>query len=74
MLRERGHVWRSRPKPIMLVATAGDVGIVASLAMGGILMSALPVVATALLLLATLGFAFAMDWVKIAVFAHFRID
>ncbi len=74
VLRERVHVWRSRPKPIMLVATAGDVGIVASLAMGGILMSALPVVATALLLLATLGFAFAMDWVKIAVFAHFRID
>ena len=74
VLRERVHVWRSRPKPIMLVATAGDVGVVASLAMGGILMSALPVAAMALLLLATLGFAFATDWVKIAVFAHVRID
>ena len=74
VLRARGRFWQSRPAAIVLIASFADVTIVSCLAAGGILMSALPLACVAALLAATLAFAFAMDSVKIAVFARVRID
>jgi H+-transporting ATPase len=74
VLRERGRLWSSRPAPIMALASAGDVVLMAGLAAGGILMAALPLSIIAMLVGTTLVFTLAMDSIKLAVFARLRID
>ena len=74
VLRERGRLWHSRPAPIMLVASACDIILVACLAAGGVLMSPLPLTLISLLIIATVVFTLAMDTIKLAVFARIRID
>lgn len=74
VLREHGHLWSSRPASVMLFASLADVAIVASLAMGGVLMTPLPPAIVGILLIATFAFALALDFVKIAVFSRLRID
>jgi len=73
-LRERLPLWRSRPAPVMLVATIVDLVIVSSLAIGGVLMVPLAPAIAGTLFAATLGFAFAFDGVKRVVFARLRVD
>jgi H+-transporting ATPase len=74
VLRERGHFWSSRPAPVMLWASVADVGLVAGLALGGMLMAPLPPPVIASLLIASVAFAFAFDLLKLAVFSRLRID
>lgn len=74
VMRERGHFWDSRPAPIMLLASLANLAVVAGCALGGILMAALPATIVLALCAATVGFAFVLDVLKIAVFRHFRID
>ena len=74
VLREHGRLWSSRPAPIMLLASLCDVLLVASLAAGGVLMSPLPITVIALLAATTIVFTLAMDSIKLAVYAHLRID
>jgi H+-transporting ATPase len=74
VLRERGRLWHSRPAAIMMLASASDVIVVGCLAAGGVLMSPLPLKIIAMLVLATVLFTFAMDSIKLAVFARLRID
>ena len=74
VLRERRHFWKSLPAPIMLIASASDVVVVTGLALGGVLMTRLPVADVAGLWLATMGYAFAFDMTKMAVRARLRID
>ena len=74
VLREHGHFWSSRPASVMLFASLADVAIVASLAIGGVLMTPLPPAIVGILVIATLVFALALDFVKIAVFYRLRID
>ena len=74
VMRERGHFWDSRPAPIMLLASLANFAVVAGCALGGILMEPLPATIVLALCAATIGFAFALDILKIAVFRHFRID
>lgn len=74
VLRERGHVWRSRPARIMVLASAGDLVMVSGLALGGVLMTPLPLWAIAMLAGTTLLFALGMDFVKVAVLSRIRID
>ncbi|HME86153.1 MAG TPA: HAD-IC family P-type ATPase [Roseiarcus sp.] len=74
VLRERGRLWRSRPAPVMLLASLWDLIVVASLAAGGVLMSPLPIRVIGLLVMTTLAFTLAMDSLKLAVFARLRID
>jgi hypothetical protein len=50
-----------------------DIGIASTFAIGGFAMSALPVWAVAVVLLAAVGFAFALDLVKVPVFAYLQI-
>ena len=61
VLREHGRLWRSRPAPIMLLASLCDVVVVATLAAGGVLMSPLPIRVIGLLAVTTLAFTLAMD-------------
>ncbi len=74
VLRERGHLWHSRPAPVMLLASGVNVIAAAGLAAGGVLMSALPVAVIAALFGTTLAFALMMDQVKTATFARLQID
>jgi len=57
-----------------LVASFADVAVVASLALGGVLMSPLPLSIVALLLATTIGFTLGMDSLKLAVLSRLRID
>ena len=74
VLREKGPLWSSRPAPIMLLASLADVSLVAALVLGGVLVSSLSPGIVALLALATLGFALAMDGLKRSVFSRLNID
>ena len=74
VLRERGRVWRSRPAPIMALASACDVTLMGCFAAFGIFMSPLPIWIIGTLIATTLVFTLAMDTIKLAVFAHLRID
>jgi H+-transporting ATPase len=74
VLRERGRLWSSRPAPIMILASACDVLLMGGLAVGGILMAALPLSVIGMLAATTIVFTLAMDSIKLAVFARLRID
>jgi H+-transporting ATPase len=74
VLRERHHFWKSHPAPIMMVASGCDVVVVTGLALGGILMTELPMVDVAGVWLATIAFAFLFDATKLGVRARLRID
>jgi H+-transporting ATPase len=74
VLREHSHLWSSRPAPIMLLASVCDFALVASLAAGGFLMSPLALSVIAGLAATTLAFTLAMDFIKLAVFAHVQVD
>jgi hypothetical protein len=50
------------------------LAIVASFAISGLLMTPLPPEIVGILAIATLAFALALDFVKIAVFSRLRID
>lgn len=67
LVRERGRLWSSRPSPLLLVATAGDLVAVGLVARFGILMPAVSVGP----MLAVLGIAaasmLALDPVKVRV-------
>ena len=74
VLRERGRLWRSRPAPVMLLASFCDLFVVTAFAAGGIFMSPLPIWIIVSLAATTVLFSLAMDSIKLAVFARIRID
>lgn len=74
VLRERGRLWRSRPAPIMAVASLCDVTLMGCFAAFGILMTALPLWVIGMLIGTTLAFTLAMDSIKLVVFGRLRID
>jgi len=72
-IRERRHLWSSRPSFWLAASSVADVAIAATLAIGGIAMSPLPAVVVAGTLAATAAFAFILDAVKIPVFRRLQI-
>ena len=74
VLRERGRLWSSRPATIMMLTSACDVILMASLAAGGVFMSQLPTSIIAMLVAATLVFTVTIDSIKLVIFARLRID
>ena len=58
VLRERGHMWNSRPSLLMMLFSLADIAVVSTLAIFGILMQPLPVGVVLILFTATLVFAF----------------
>jgi H+-transporting ATPase len=72
VVRERKHLWSSRPSTWLLLSSAADVLIIGALATHGILMAALPLDVVLGVFLTAAGFAFVLDSVKLAVFR--RLD
>lgn len=73
-MRERGHLWHSRPARVMVLASLADLTIVTSLALAGLLMAALPSAIVAGLFMTTAAFALALDTIKVGVFKRNQID
>jgi H+-transporting ATPase len=72
VLRERRHMWSSRPGKWVLAASATDVVIVSALALSGTLMEPLPWRVLAAVFVAAAGLAFVLDQVKLPVKAAFK--
>jgi H+-transporting ATPase len=72
-IRERRHLWRSRPSLWLALSSVADIGIASTLAVGGIAMTPLPLWMVASTLVAAVVFAFVLDQVKVPVFARLRI-
>jgi H+-transporting ATPase len=72
-VRERRHLWSSRPGGWVVAATIVDVLIIATLALRGIAMEPLPVAVVAGTFLGSVLFAFLLDLVKAPVFRRLEI-
>jgi len=72
-VRERRHMWASRPSLLVLASSAADLGIVTALALAGLLMQALPWQIPLAVLGAAAGFSLALDQVKLLVTATFKV-
>ena len=72
-IRERRHLWRSRPSPLLAISSIADVLIAAILAIGGFAMSPLPVPVVLGTLAAAVVFAFVLDAVKVPLFVRLKI-
>jgi len=71
--RERRHLWSSWPGPWLIASSLVDIGLFATLAIGGVLMTPLPIAIVAGVLGAAIVLAFALDFVKIALFRRLAI-
>jgi H+-transporting ATPase len=73
VVRERQHLWHSRPSNWLLASSVTDVMIIASLAISGIVMTQLPAMVVVSVLAAAVAFAFVLDTVKVTIFAHLKM-
>jgi H+-transporting ATPase len=73
VVRERRHLWSSRPSSWLMVASVADLLVIATLATRGILMKPLPVALVAGLLGVTLVFSLVLDLIKVEVFRRLQI-
>ncbi|OZI67407.1 hypothetical protein CAL28_03570 [Bordetella genomosp. 11] len=74
ILRERGHVWRSRPSPLFLAASAASASVATAFAWRGVVMSPLSGAVVLGLCFATLAYGLALDAVKVAMLRRLPID
>jgi H+-transporting ATPase len=74
VLRERRHLWSSRPGSWVLAASAADIVIVSALAASGVLMEPLPLRVLAAVFVATIGFSLILDQVKLPVKSAFKLE
>ncbi len=72
-IRQRRHLFGSRPSLWLAVSSVADVLIAALLAVGGIAMTPLPTLMVASTFAAAIALTFVLDTVKIPVFARLRI-
>lgn len=73
VVRERHRIWSSRPSTWFMLSSVADSLIIATLAISGTLMAALPVSIVIAVLAAAVVFAFILDNVKLIVFRHFKM-
>jgi H+-transporting ATPase len=74
VVRERRHLWSSKPGVWVLAASAGDIAIVSALALSGILMEPLAWRIVAAIFAAAIGFAFILDQIKLRITAKIGIE
>jgi len=74
VVRERRHLWSSRPSKIVVTCSIIDLALVPSLAMTGTLMAPLPVPIIAGLFGVAAIFAFVLDGVKTLLLHYLTID
>jgi H+-transporting ATPase len=72
-VRERRHLWSSRPSTWVIVASIGDVLIISALAISGIAIHPLSAKIVACALCAAVAFAFLLDLIKFPLFKRFQI-
>jgi len=72
-IRERRRLWSSRPGTWVVIASIGDILIIATCAVLGLAMQPLPIAVVACTLCAALVFAFLLDFVKVPVFRRLHI-
>ncbi len=73
VVRDRGHMWHSRPGGWLVASSLLDVGIASSLAITGTLMAPLPALTVAAVLAGAMAFSLALDAVKHAAFKWLEI-
>jgi H+-transporting ATPase len=73
LVRERSHLWVSRPSPWLMLSSGADIIVVTLLATKGIMMAAIPWTLTVSLLVVVLVFALLVDSLKIPIFRHFGV-
>jgi H+-transporting ATPase len=73
VVRERAHLWRSRPGTWLMATSVVDVLIIASLTCSGTVMTALPLALVSGVLVAAALFALALDTVKVVLLRRLRI-
>lgn len=74
VLRERRHIWSSKPGNWVLASSAADIAIVSALALSGSLMAPLPWHVLASVFVAAAGFALILDVVKFPVKSAFKVE
>jgi H+-transporting ATPase len=72
-VRERRHLWKSRPSRWMIIATAADIVIISVLSLRGIEMRALSPAIAATVFGAAALFGLLLDFVKVPVFRRLGI-
>jgi H+-transporting ATPase len=72
-VRERRHLWSSRPSSWLMAASLADLLVIGTLATRGILMQPLPVAVVAALLALTVVFCLLLDLIKVRVFRRLQI-
>jgi len=72
-IRQRRHLWGSRPSLWLAASSAADVLIASILAVSGIAMTPLPASVIASTIAAAAAFAFVLDLVKVPIFARLGI-
>jgi H+-transporting ATPase len=73
VVRERRHLWSSRPSSWLMAASAADLLMIATFASRGIFMKPLPVTVVAILFAATVAFGLALDSIKVQLFRRLKI-
>lgn len=73
-LRERRHLWSSRPSAWVLASSAVDIGIVTALVLSGTLMQPLPWRLLIALFAAAAAFALILDQVKLPVMSALKLE
>ncbi|MGA7540899.1 MAG: HAD-IC family P-type ATPase [Steroidobacteraceae bacterium] len=72
-IRDRRHLWGSRPSRWLIISSVADILIASSFAVSGFAMTPLPVSLVVGTLAAAAAFAFLLDVVKLPVFARLKI-
>jgi H+-transporting ATPase len=72
-IRERRHLWGSRPSLFLAASSVADIAIASTLAVGGIAMTSLPALLVGGTFMAAAAFAVVLDFVKVPVFARLGI-
>ena len=73
-IRQRRHLWGSRPSLWLAVSSVADILIAATLAISGIAMTPLPAAMVAGMFAAAVALTFILDLVKVPIFARLRIS
>jgi len=73
VVRERRHLWSSRPSIWLMAASAADLLIIATLATRGIFMKPLPTAVVAVVFGAAVVFSLLLDQIKVPVFRLLKI-
>lgn len=74
VVRERRHMWSSKPSNWVLASSSADVAIVSALALSGTLMAPLPSRLLGAVFLAVAVFALVLDQIKRPVMAALKIE